>query len=353
VVSLGPAKLPGFFIIGAPESGSNLILSYLKTHPRIFCPPLIDSHFFAPDLPGLVRISDTREYYHLFQGCPCNAIAAEASIWYLLSEVAVSRILEANPHARLVVLLRNPIDTAYALHSHFVRFGHERVSDFEEAWHLQLDRRRERLLPAHPEPRCVQYREVCSVAPKIRKLLDWVPHPQLKIVIFEEFLQNPWLCYRDLLYFLGLEERGDPAFLTAMSDDQLLVTLVSETSASKDGVSPLVRLIADHFGSRSFRGRGRPPVVCISPPPIRPKFRRYLAAEFSSHVGALEALLGRPISVWRKHDWFSPISVEGSSECPGTLEPALEPPSARPQQRWRLPTRGDEVGQPLDLGRAT
>jgi hypothetical protein len=96
--------------------------------------------------------------------------------------MAVPAIREANPTARLVVILRNPVEAAYSLHTQFLRSLKESEDDFETAWNLQEERRHGRKLPRYcPEPRCVQYQEAYSFGFQVQRLMERVPPNQLKV----------------------------------------------------------------------------------------------------------------------------------------------------------------------------
>lgn len=304
-------KLPDFFLLGAPKCGINAIYSYLGEHSQVTLPVVKEPHFFSADMPGLAQVDDERKFLKLFEHCPVRAITGEASVWYLFSEAAVPRILEANPRAKLIVSLRNPIDAAHALHSQFLRSAKEDVPDFKYAWHLQSERRRGRSLPRYcPEPRCLQYREVYSFTPQIRRLLDAAPEGQVKIIIFEEFFADPRRHYLDLLEFLELEDDKRVAF-PAVNENRLLRShMIASLPAPLARQYNALRRVAHLFGIKPAAVFDR---VAFRPGP-RPKidsgFRSYLASEYSSDVDALECLLGRELAPWRMRDCFSPVSAD-------------------------------------------
>ena len=65
-------------------------------------------------------MTEASDYSNLFENCPAGALVGETSKWYLFSRVALPQIIAINPDIKLIVLLRNPIDMASALHSHLV-----------------------------------------------------------------------------------------------------------------------------------------------------------------------------------------------------------------------------------------
>jgi len=295
-------------------------------------PTLKEPHFFSTDLPNLMQVSSMDSYRRLFAKASQDCVIGEASVWYSFSQVAVTRILKANPDAKFILMLRNPIDASTALHSQFLRSGKENVIDFEEAWHLQLERRRGRSLPAYcPESRCLQYREVFSYAPQLRRLLNAAPRRQVKIYLFEEMFREPRAFYVDLLTFLQVDDDHRQIFEVENSNREFrarwigeMLTGVPESARDKlykirtamhaIGIRPAELLLS----AATRPGRRRP---------LPQEFRRYLAAEFASDVEKVEEILGRSLTLWRERDCFSLVSVELATQHVAVAD------AARPPQR--------------------
>src|SRR5438093_1590857 len=107
-------RLPTFFIVGAPRCGTTALYTYLRQHPDLFLPENKEPHFFGSDLyhPGFVRNLD--EYLSLFLEAGNKKRAGEASVWYLYSRNAAAEIMAFCPSARIIAMLRNPVDMMYS-----------------------------------------------------------------------------------------------------------------------------------------------------------------------------------------------------------------------------------------------
>ncbi|NLF38083.1 sulfotransferase, partial [bacterium] len=103
-------RLPDFFIVGAPKSGTTALHAYLGRHPSIFVPARKEPHFFGSDIVSPAFVRDRDAYLSLFAGATTEARVGEASIWYLYSKRAAREIKEFNPDARIIIMLRNPVD---------------------------------------------------------------------------------------------------------------------------------------------------------------------------------------------------------------------------------------------------
>jgi hypothetical protein len=133
----GARLLPGFLIIGAKRAGTTSLYEYIVEHPGVVRSRLAKgSHYFD------VRFARGWNWYRSTfpMAIHRRAITGEASPYYLFHPLAPRRIAPALPHARLIAILRDPVDRAYS------QYQFERRSGFEELPLEQaLDREPERL----------------------------------------------------------------------------------------------------------------------------------------------------------------------------------------------------------------
>ena len=296
-------RVPDFFIVGAPKCGTNALYSYLRDHPRVYMPELKEPHYFCGDFPGLAQVDDARSYEALFAQAAPDMLAGEASVWYLFSDVAVKEILQANPAAKIVVALRNPIDMAHSLHAQFVRLFKDHVTDFEAAWRLQEERRAGKRLPPYcPEARCLQYRDVCSFGQQLDRVQSLVPPEQLKVYIFEEFFGDVGRQYADLLEFLGLEPDGREVFGVANENrvvkNHALLRFLAAAASFLPGDLLWYRRVARALGISPLTLLSRYNAIAASRPALSPELRRMVADELADDVRLLERLLGRRMTPW-------------------------------------------------------
>src|SRR5688572_26342484 len=142
VKSASETTHPNFFIVGAPRCGTTALYQYLRQHDRIFMPTVKECHFMADDFADFRRAHDLDEYLGLFEGAtPRHVAVGEASVFYLMSDIAIPNIEAFNPNARHVVMLRNPVELVQSLHEQLLGTLHEDEPDFETAWRLQETRR--------------------------------------------------------------------------------------------------------------------------------------------------------------------------------------------------------------------
>lgn len=203
---------PNFFILGAPKCGTTSLTAWLGTHPSIFIPLVKEPHFFNTD--DKLGVPPLAAYEDLFAAVgAAHRAVGEASVWYFSSAVAVANILRYQPQARFVVMLRNPVEMAPALHAEMVLAGHENIRDFRAAWDLQGARRRGERLPALSwARRRLLYGEVCLLGAQLARLLGTVPAERVLAVLLEDMARAPRGEYLRVLDFLGVADDGRAAF---------------------------------------------------------------------------------------------------------------------------------------------
>lgn len=118
-----------FFIVGAPKSGTTALHHYLSSHPFIFLPAIKELNYFCFDLPKKMRkCYDFDSYRAFFSDAPAGALTGEISAWYVYSEEAVPQIMQLFPEAKIVVILRNPVEMARSLHGqHIINLAEDMV----------------------------------------------------------------------------------------------------------------------------------------------------------------------------------------------------------------------------------
>lgn len=118
--------LPNFLIIGAPRAGTTWLYECLKEHPQVFMSRKKELDFFSKDFEKGMPY-----YESFFEDTGGADVIGEASPSYLSDEKSPERIAKYIPKAKLIVILRDPIDRAYSHYTIFKRFHDE--NNFEEA----------------------------------------------------------------------------------------------------------------------------------------------------------------------------------------------------------------------------
>ena len=228
-----------------------------------------------------------------------DLVCGEATTWYLYSKTAAEAIHRFNPAARIVIMLRNPVDAAHSLYGQ-LRFNQdEDIENFAAAIEAQEPRRQGQDIPDHCHaPWALQYTDVCRFAGQVKRYLETFGHRQVRFVIFDDFEARPADEVRRVFDFVGV----DPGFRP-----NIRILNRSKRPRSRR-LQRLLRDTPTHlFGRLLVPPRLRPKVAGLalrlnsrSAPrsPLPPKVRADLAELFRDDVQRLGDLLGRDLMHW-------------------------------------------------------
>ena len=198
--------LPDFLVLGAQKAGTTALYEYLRRHPQISGPSWKEVSFFdrhwargeswyRGNFPNLAR---TRGKH-----------VGEASPSYVFHPLAPQRVQEVVPEARLIVLVRNPVDRALSQYNHEVALGREPLP-FEEALDAEDERLRGEQERMAADPRYFSrewwshtYQARGRYAEQLERWLAVFPREQLLVLPSDDLGTDPARAHAQVLEFLG------------------------------------------------------------------------------------------------------------------------------------------------------
>jgi hypothetical protein len=196
--------LPDFLILGAQKAGTTALYAYLLWHPGITGPAWKEVSYFDRHYRRGVRW-----YRGHFPVRPGDRKVGEASPGYLFHPLAPERVQAIVPDARLIALLRDPVDRALSHYHHEVGLGREPLT-FEEAIEAEPERTRgeaERLArePGYFSHAWWDYTYLARgrYEEQLERWLAVFPQEQLLVVASDELAAEPGETYAGVLEFLG------------------------------------------------------------------------------------------------------------------------------------------------------
>ena len=130
--------MPDFFIAGVPKAGTTALHVALARHPALYMSAVKEPKFFLTDGPpsaqgGPGDAKTSREhiwrradYEALFDSAPAGVLRGESTPFYLYNRDAQRRIRARIPDAKLIVVLRDPVERAHSNWTHLWSAGLER-----------------------------------------------------------------------------------------------------------------------------------------------------------------------------------------------------------------------------------
>jgi hypothetical protein len=296
-------RMPNLFILGAPKCATSSLFLYLRQHPDIFMWRK-ETHYFGRDLvfKNKERMSLDR-YLSLYDHAGSARYRGDCAIWYLFSRRAAEEIAAASPDARCIVLLRDPVEMLYSLHSENVYQGGEDLGDFSEALRAEEDRRNGKRIPSgHPTPWALQYRQVARFSEQLARYRKLFDETRLHVIFYDDLKADTAGVYRDVLRFLEIDDTFRPEF--PVKNPNSVVRSGALRQLLRHPPKPLRavgRLAVRNQTTRFALGHRllEMNTVYVPRPPLDPAIRRQLTAELAPDIAELEKQLGRDLSAWR------------------------------------------------------
>ena len=297
---------PNLFLVGAAKCGTTSLYEYLRQHPQIFFPSSSDVKvnwrfkepaFFCPDLlPPELSVRDEQDYLALYAGSGNYPWRGEASTYYLYSKVAPERIKAFSPQARILILLRPPLDQMRSNYNHMMRSDREDIADFHAAVSASDDRRMGRRMPPRGIRAWLDYTGNAKYAPHVQRWLDTFGRDRVKVLLLEDLIKRPAETYREVLAFLGVDQDFLPEFRVHNEAPPRGVLERFITAAYQQ---PALKRVASTLFPYSVRRQFISGVRKVDNARAKPDPRDLeLRATFRPEVQQLATLIGRDLSHW-------------------------------------------------------
>jgi hypothetical protein len=231
--------LPNFVLAGPAKSGTTALYLMMRQHPQIFFPGTKEPRFFAySDAPpryagpgdekrfNKTTIHRLEDYLELYKDIGDAIAIGDASPIYMHVPKAVYTMKKYIPNAKIIIMLRNPVERAFSVYLQHLRDGDEKLS-FEEA--IQQE-----------EKRIIQnwglgwrYLSLGYIADQIERYLEAFGETQVFFVLYDNFRRDNIETLKELFTFLGVDSNYSPSIVKAnvggIVKNQWLYSLLSST----------------------------------------------------------------------------------------------------------------------------
>jgi Sulfotransferase family len=291
------ARLPTFVIIGAPKAGTTALYWYLAEHPQVFMSRMKETNFFAFGLddrnelvygdPELHRfpVRSLAAYRDLFAGAGDAIAVGEASPIYLECPQAADRMRALVPDARIVCILREPVDRAWSDYLMYLRARDRRIDLSRD-----LTSSAPWAQPTSHWMRIGRYHEALS------RYIRAFGRDRIDVFLFDDLREDPLRFVRRVYTAIGVDPDFEPDMHTphnvgGMPSSRAIERLLTNKSLRRM-VDPWVpRRAADL--ARRVRTRN-----LRKPPSLPPDLKRELGQHFREDIEATSRLIGRNLDHW-------------------------------------------------------
>ena len=177
-----------FFIVGAPKAGTTSLYHYLSEHPQVEMSSQKEPDYFSDKAiheQGMYyaknRVNTLDKYESLFVQKE-SVVYGEASVSYLFYENVAEDIKKYNPNAKIIIMLRNPIERAFSHYLMDYRLG--LISDSFENVLAKISKHKNAHLFYQ------QYIEVSKYSKQIQRYLDFFEKDSILFIDYEDFKIN-------------------------------------------------------------------------------------------------------------------------------------------------------------------
>tara|TARA_B100000242_G_scaffold293872_1_gene273457 strand:+ start:1832 stop:2785 length:954 start_codon:yes stop_codon:yes gene_type:complete len=222
-------KKPNLFVVGAAKCGTTALYKFLSLHPEVYMSPIKEPHFFSKDIRysnfsskyrrrnyfnskryfskekldymQIAFIEDEKDYLSLFKGSTNEKYLGEISNGYLISKNAHQEIYNFNRDAKIIMILRNPLERAFSHWRQENRSGFSKSNSFyndiiddfslnDEQWGGKSN----------------TYVQLGLYSKQINKYLNLFPKSNIKVLFYDDLVSKPQELRKDLFKFLNIKE---------------------------------------------------------------------------------------------------------------------------------------------------
>tara|TARA_B110000459_G_scaffold31112_1_gene31869 strand:- start:1872 stop:2732 length:861 start_codon:yes stop_codon:yes gene_type:complete len=282
-----------FFIVGAPKAGTTSLYKYLNQHQDVVMSSVKEPNYFSNEelesqdlYYASKNITDEKDYHSLFQTNGEKKKLGEASVSYLFYPKVSKRIFTYNKDAKIIIILRNPVDRAYSHYKMDFRLGFVK-RDFED---LVLNNNQEGSLFYQ------QYIDLGLYHLQVKSYIDEFGSTNVCVMFYEDLKKDRATFVNNIFSFLNLKSDSNINFNLKYNKSKLpsnnfmrylySISLVRKTASFLFN-ERLINFINKNF----FRESNQE---------IESKVRHKLNQVFLNDIFMLEKLLNKDLSSWRK-----------------------------------------------------
>ena len=296
---------PNFFIVGAPKCGTTALSEYLREHDEIFVSTPKEPHYFATDMDEHRAFKDEKSYLEIFENAEKNyKVVGEASVYYLYSKEAIKNIHAFDENAKIIIMLRNPVEMVYSLHSQLIQSAHEDVLNFNTSWNLIKDRKAGKNLPKHSiDHQLLFYDEIAKYNEQLENVYKYFDNKQVKVILFDDFKLNTQKVYEETLDFLDVK-RDNRTFFPVINENDIPRNHFINILIKKQPkwIKYPKNFIKSIFGIKEFGLAGI--ISKLNKKKVKRKelesdMKKLIYTNYKDSIDSLELILERKLEAWK------------------------------------------------------
>ena len=286
-------KKVDFFIVGAPKAGTTSLYHYLNEHSEIEMSSQKEPDFFSDQSLQKKKLYydknriDTLEKYNSLFEREDVILRGDSSVSYLFYEDVPHKIITYNPDAKIIIMLRNPIDRAF---SHYLMdYSLGLISEsFETIIQKQSKHKNANLFYQ-------QYIQVSEYSKQIKRYLEVFSKDNIHFIDYEDFKNDTSDVVNSVFLFLGVNDDFQPylkkKYNTYTAPKNSLIRYVYSFVAFRKMVANILsKNLTKTIRNLFFTSDKKPQLSELT--------RNFLKKHFESDVRELSELLNKDFTKW-------------------------------------------------------
>jgi hypothetical protein len=284
---------PNFFIVGTPKAGTTSLYYYLEEHPDIFMSPIKETNYFSyAEIKAQQlyyneeHISSLGQYLELFKEAKDEKAIGEASVSYLYYPSVPSKIKEFNSEARIIIVLRNPVDRGFSHYLMDRRLGLVDLLYEDIIWKRS----------AHPKFQLYyqQYVMLGQYYEQVKRYLTIFGETQVKILLYEDIVSDIESVVKELFIFLNV----DCDFSPDTNEQHNMYTSPKNFFIQKLYAHKKFRIAAKNFFGENTQRQIKNVFFKRDKPELSKKLKYDLSQIYKENIYKTSELLKRDLTYW-------------------------------------------------------
>ena len=307
-------RKPGFFIVGAAKAGTTSLYNYLKQNKQVYVSPVKEPNYFCTDIKTeefndtfqKIAYIDYRKYFSelplkplqvafvrepdqynmLFNNVTGEKIAGECSTSYLFSTDAAKNIFSFNKDAKIIIVLRDPVERAFSHYLMALRFGFTHLP-FREALDKDISK------TDKGWGKSELFIELGLYYEQVKRYLDVFPAEHVKIFLFDDLKRTPEKVIEECFTFLqvdnielpGLEKHNE----ALVPRNPKINNILARTGIKRVIINALPEKLKGNLKSLLFNTRF---------PELSVDDKEFLKEIYKSDIEKTAGLINRDLSGW-------------------------------------------------------
>ena len=275
------------FIVGAPKAGTTSLHFYLQQHPDVCMSEIKEPNYFtAKEVVKLyydVSPVNNEDWYHSIFTEPTRKVVGEGSVSYLFYPKVAQKIYQYNPEARILIILRNPVQRAFSHYLMDCRLG---LCD------ISLEEILEN--PSKYPHFYQQFIELGMYHQQIKRYIDVFGQSQVKVLFYDDLKSETSIFIDQVFSFLALKS-VDINMVVKNKFKQHSSTIVAKLYQFK-----WLRYYINRFFPKKMLLMIKSVLFKDSKKPtLDPAIKRKLSEIYKKDIAELSKLLSKDLSAWQ------------------------------------------------------